>query len=68
MYKVEAFVPLGNPEGPDAIEIMGDEDGVQLNILVDGQCAYRLNIDAFLDLKLVNHSDESVLFETSLEE
>lgn len=65
--KFEAFIPLSTACGPDSIEINADSKGIQLNIQVDGMCAFRLNINEFLELKLVEHSDNNVLYQTNLE-
>ena len=65
--KIEAYLPLG--PGPDAIEVIADTDGCQLNIMIDGLCEFRLNINKFLELKLVENSDsvDKVLYEANLE-
>ena len=70
--KVEAYIPLG--PGPDAIEVIADTDGCQLNIMIDGVCEFRLNIDKFLELKLVEHGSiggypkqDITLYEANLE-
>lgn len=65
--KIEAYIPLG--PGPDAIEVIADTDGCQLNILIEGVTEFRLNINKFLELKLVENSDsvDKVLYEANLE-
>lgn len=66
--KVEAYIPLG--PGPDAIEVIADTDGCQLNIMIDGVCEFRLNINKFLELKLVENpcvNKANVLYEAALD-
>lgn len=62
--KVEAYIPLGS--GPDAIEVIADSDGCQLNVMVDGVCEFCLNVNKFLELKLKQGVD--VFYEARLEE
>ena len=65
--KTESYTPFNTPTGPDGVEMIADVDGCQVNVMIDGTCAYRLNIDKFLQLKLVEHTNGKSLFEVNLE-
>ena len=62
--KIEAYIPMG--PGPDAIEVIADSEGCQLNIMVDGVCEYRLNVNKFFEIKVVKHPSEDVLYSERL--
>ena len=65
--KVEAYIPLGpGPCREDAIEVIADSDGCQLNIMVEGVCEYRLNVNKLFELKLVKNITEDVLYSERL--
>jgi hypothetical protein len=64
--KIEAYIPIAVAEGGDGVEINADRTGCQLNIMIDGVCAYRLNINENLEMDMVEHGTEKEIFKYDL--
>ena len=50
-----------------ANEIIADVEGCQLNVIIDGSCAFRLKLNQFLEVELVNHSTGEKIYDVNLE-
>lgn len=65
--KAEITIPLDSENGPDSIQFIGDSDGVQLNIDVDGGDSFRITVDKHLNFELVNHTTGGLVSKLNLE-
>ena len=65
--KVEVYIPLSTPCSPDGIEFTGDVKGVEMSVMIEGGCAFRISINESLELKVVRHSNGNELFAVDLE-
>ena len=69
MTKFEISLPIKAVDYVDQdIEIIGDDDGVQLNVIYDGMITHMLRIDRDFNLTLDNVQglDEKQIYEISL--
>ena len=58
--KIEASIPLRSGEDR-AVEIIADSHGVQINVIDDGLCTHRINVNDELLFHLTEHHSSKKL-------
>ena len=66
MSKCEIEIPFEN-SNYDTVEFIANGDSAQMNILIDGTCAFRIHVNKYLEFELVYHETGEKIFETNLE-
>lgn len=51
---------------PCDLDIIADENGIQVNVNIDGLCHYRINLDNTLKFAIINHTDDEKKVEMNL--
>ena len=61
---IHAKIPLW--DDGDELEIIADSKGARMNIIIDGTCEFRLEIDQHLRLSLKDHHSNKIIYRAKL--
>jgi len=50
--------------GENLLEVIGDDEGIQVNVCPDGTCDKRITVDGDMTIKAVHHFSGDVLYST----